>query len=994
MNEQSAKFVSRIAAVIITLMLVVRSVSAQEEIQSYFQDFEAGWPAEWESESGWEIIEGEKGLSMVGQGHNWTSLSNGSWDDYRFRFLVKLENNAYLHANFRFSSGGNRYFIGINKNNLYISKQTGPNTFHENLASAPGIGSGWHMIEITGSGPEITVYVNEQKVMGYTDPNPIFSGGISFESLTEDLVRIDDVEIWNQDQGPHQDPEIEAQNDGSLSWVRLGGPPGGLGYDIRYNFDDPNIWYVTDANAGVHISTDNGLTWQQNNQGIDTVGGPAGDGIPIFSLTIDPNDPQIIWIGTDHTGDIYKSVDGGNTWQKKSNGIIQEYEILISFRGFTVHPQNSMIVYAMGELQKPGNNVWGLGVGGVVYKTIDGGENWSRIWYGKIPASLARYMWINPENPQVLYVSTGIFDRGSVGETDPETDPTPFGGLGVLKSTDGGQSWRVLGEENGLDFRYIGSLFMHPENPEVLFAAAGHVVPELASQRMTEEGNSPLGIYRTTDGGESWQQVLKPSGDILVQTFSAVDICPSDPDIIYAGSDIAIYQSVDGGDNWALMTGGTSGWGPPGVRAGWPIDLQCDPRNSDRVFTNNYSGGNFLSEDGGRTWINASTGYSGAQIIGIAVDPFNPARVYAAGRSGAWYSTDAGATWNGIHNPGDNRAMAGGEWGGVAFDPMNQDHVILGSEHFLNWNPEENRWIESSVNPGYGPETSEIEFAPSDPNIVYAVSANHNSMIHAYNYETGRGIVISKDSGYTWEVITGEQFSDSVLTDVSIDHFDPKIVYVASQNGLFRSIDSGGSWTDLVITSPGSPVRTIAVHPSDSNKLIAGLPGSGVYLSLDGGESWNQTYAGLEPNGDYRDIIFDPINPDIVYLSDITSGIFRSTDQGRSWFKLSQGLTNRATTSLSISSDGQHLYAATSGSGVFRLDINGTPPKAVQTEVQTHVDNQEGSEQTSQDKPGQESNGTENTEEKETESGPRLLPCLGGLVPLAITGLIVLRRKD
>ena len=623
------------------------------------------------------------------------SINLGSWEDFTLRFKLKLDPDAIIHANFRFSDGPTRYFIGISPLHMYLSKQTGADQFSDALTESIGIGDVWTTIDIKGHGSLITVYANGHEMISYTDPDPFLSGGIAFESLTEGQVQIDDVEIWGPDEatsllGEDMQTTVSGQHGGDLAWVRLGGPPGGLGYDIRYNFNNPDIWYVTDANAGVHISTDNGLTWHQSNQGIDTVSGGAGDGVPIFSLTVDPHNPNILWIGTDHSGDIYRSTDGGASWEKKSTGIIMDNEVLLSFRGFTIHPDTSNTVYAMGELQSPGNNVWGQNVGGVIYKTIDSGDHWTRIWHGAIPSSLTRYMWINPDNPDVLYVSTGIFDRGAVGETDPGTDATPFGGLGILKSTDGGETWQVLGKEKGLDFLYVGSLYMHPDNPEILFAAAGKIPSELAYQKMVAEHQSPMGIYRTKDGGESWQQVLKPEGRLLIQTFSSVDLCPSNPDIIYAGSDVAIYRSSDGGDSWALMTGESGTWGPPGVRAGWPIDMQCDPRNPDRVFADNYSGGAFLSEDGGKTWKNASSGYSGAQIIGVAVDPFDPARVFAAGRSGAWYSTDAGITWSGIHNPGETEPLAGGEWGGVAFDPIIQDHILLGGEIMLEWRSDKN----------------------------------------------------------------------------------------------------------------------------------------------------------------------------------------------------------------------------------------------------------------------------------------------------------------
>ncbi len=986
-----------LVTVILVLAFPFGFGSAQEESLLYSQNFESGWPEEWEAEMGWEITETEWGSSLIGAGHNWSFLNTGRWEDYRFRFDVKLDSNALVHANFRLSEGPNRYYIGISQKNIYLAKQTGPDQFFD-LTDTQGIGEGWHTIEIAGYGSEIFVYVDDREVLTFHDPEPLRKGGVAFESIMDGPVWIDNVQIWGTEETSATENDETALGSSDLTWVRLGGPPGGLGYDIRYNYNDPNTWYVTDANAGVHISTDNGSTWHQSNQGIDTVGGPAGDGIPVFSLTVDPHDPKIIWIGTDLTGDIYKSIDGGLTWKKKSQGILQEIEIVMSFRGFTVDPRTSDIVYAMGELQKSGNNVWGLNVGGVIYKTVDGGEHWKLIWDGEIPSSLARYMWINPEDPDVMYFSTGIFDRGAVGETDPDTDPTPWGGLGVLKSTDSGLTWRALGYENGLDFLYIGSLFMHPENPDILFAAAGHVVPELALQQMMAEKHSPLGIYRTVDGGESWHQVLEPEGDLLVQTFSSVDICPGNSSVIYAGSDVAIYRSDDGGDSWVLMTGKSGTWGPPGVRAGWPIDLQCDPRDPYRVFANNYSGGNFLSEDGGRTWVNASNGYSGAQIIGVAVDPFNASRIFAVGRSGAWYSTDAGANWSGIHNPGETKPLAGGEWGGVAFDPVNRDHVLLGSEVFLNWNALENRWISTDHQGDYGPEISEIEFAPSDPSFVYAVSANHNSMIHAYNYESGRGIILSKDGGYSWQSITGEQFDNAVLTDVSVDPFDPGVAYAAAQTGLYKSSDYGENWAELVIESPGDPVRTVAVHLADPNRVYAGLPGKGVFLSDDGGESWRQVFAGLEPNGDYRDIIFDPANPDIVYLSDIVSGIYQSTDRGETWLKLINGLSNRAATSLSISSDGMHLYAGTAGGGVFRLDLNSIPPETYDPQSppsEAQDDSQPLPDREQEEPSDEDSKMDETVSEEDPGSQPRWLFIFGGSALFLVASLIFyyFRRK-
>jgi len=718
-----------------------------------------------------------------------------------------------------------------------------------------------------------------------------------------------------------------------LQWVRTGGPPGGLGYDIRYSFADPNIWYVTDNNAGVHISTDNGYTWQPSNTGIPPQAGATGDAIPIFSLTVDPHNPQIIWAGTNPTGHIYKSTDGGHTWAQKDNGVTIDYAGGLTFRGFTVDPHSSDIVYAMGETSDPiiGFAVWGAGTGGVVYKTTDGGEHWQEIWDGGMPSSLARYLWVDPRDSNVLYVSTGIFDRGAVGEGDPNTDPDPFGGVGILKSTDGGQTWRFLNEANGLNNLYVGSLYMHPDNPDILLAATGHLVPALVMERMLGEHElSTAGVYRTTDGGEHWTQVLAPPIERVGETFTSVELCPSDPNIAYAGSAHAIYRSEDAGQTWALVSGGEQPWGPPGIMAGWPIDMQCDPRDTNRVFANNYNGGNFLSEDGGRTWQNASQGYTGAQIRSVAVDPTNPARVYAAGRSGLWRSDDGGITWNGLG--------AGLEWMTIAVDPAQPDHVLAGFGSIVETQDSGTHWdnrgnVESVLGNASAGGVLRVAFAPSDPSVVYG-GIGFDFCVQGHEApactNASGSIIISSDGGTTWKRIEDRVVGGATILDLAVDPTNAQIVYAAASSGPFKTTDGGTSWTPLGGLPNNALVRAVAVSPADSQHVLVGIEAVGVYVSADGGQTWQPGIAGLEANGSLHDIVFDPTDPQVVYASDFRSGVYRSTDGGLTWLRVNQGLHNRAVMGLSISTDGQHLYVAVDGDGVYRLDLNGVPPSAGQ----------------------------------------------------------------
>ena len=130
--------------------------------------------------------------------------------------------------------------------------------------------------------------------------------------------------------------------------MRTGGPLGGLGYDVRMHPDNPEIMYVTDAFAGVFKSTDGGMTWFPSNEGITTRTGTSGDSIPIFCLTINPHNPDEIWVGTQNVRGIFKSENGGATWQEKTRGIVEHEGI--TFRGITIDPNNPDTMFAAAEI--------------------------------------------------------------------------------------------------------------------------------------------------------------------------------------------------------------------------------------------------------------------------------------------------------------------------------------------------------------------------------------------------------------------------------------------------------------------------------------------------------------------------------------------------------------------------------------------------------------------------------------------------------------------
>jgi photosystem II stability/assembly factor-like uncharacterized protein len=710
-----------------------------------------------------------------------------------------------------------------------------------------------------------------------------------------------------------------------LRWQRLGGPPGGLGYDIRHSFDDHDVWYVTDAWAGIHTSTDHGRTWSASTTGITTRKAyGAGDVIPVFSATVDPHDSTIIWIGTQDSGDVYRSDDGGLTWEKRVEGIDQALKSALSFRGFTVDPRTSSTVYAMGEIASQGWRPDGMvhfGLEfdmtmGIVYKTIDAGAHWTEIWRGD---NLARYCWIDPTNPETLYVSTGIFDR-EAANTDPDQDEP--GGVGILKSIDGGQTWQILGKTNGLADLYVGSLYMHPTDPQVLLAAASQDAWSGRGETFTG------GMFVTRDGGDHWERVLTD------ELFSGAEICASDPNVWYAASPRAVHRSDDNGVTWQRFSRADGHWGPEGIIAGFPIDLQCDPDDPRTVFVNNYLGGNYVSTDGGETWETASSGYTGASVRQVAVTRSNAARVYAGSRTGPFVSADGGRTWAGLaYPPADIPGAAVNEIGTLAVDPTDPDHVLAYAADIGGVIHSENGGLAWAKASGIDTVPSNLTFAPSDPSVVYTghVTGSCQKMlvfgVAETCDETGADFYVSADGGDTWS--TGADMPlNQAITSVAVDPRDPRVLLAGTiSDGVLISRNGGATFTTAGSGLPDDvAVRSVAIDPNRPNSVYAGLSG-GLYRSLDFGLTWTQSAAGLNPEGRFNALVVDPVRPGVVYAGDWLSGVYVSRDAGDTWSPLMAGLVHKSITSLSISIDGNHLYAAIDGDGVYRLDLDHRPPK-------------------------------------------------------------------
>jgi photosystem II stability/assembly factor-like uncharacterized protein len=861
-----------------------------------FQDnFDSGKAIVWRLDPGWLVVNDGGNYVLSGSGHSFASTGDASWTNYSFKAKIKLQDSgSAVHLNYRASC--DRYFIGFSSDGLALSK-TRPCGTHTPLVKVYDLHSlgQWYSVEIVGNNASIKVYVDGVLKIDHVDSEPVTSGSISFETLTASTVYIDEVVVTTNDAFSNK------------RWESTEGPPGGLGYDVRIHPQHKNIMYVTDNYAGVAKSENAGQPWYRSNRGISVTGGPTGDFTFIFSLTIDPNNPDIIWAGTNGDGPrygVFKSTDAAATWELKTNGISLDGEIGLVFRGFTIQPGNSQVVYAQAEVPTTIQGYSFNRVKGRVYKTTDGGESWRMIWEGD---NLARYLIVHPSNPDILYLSTGIFDREAYNS---DCGNLVRGGLGVLKSSNGGQNWFPI--NSGITDLYVGCLRMHPGNPEILFAATGNNV-------CSWDPNLPGyigGLFQTLNGGTSWKRVIH------YDELTTVNFSPSNPNVVYAGGNNAFYRSGDGGVTWNRFTKPTGVWyGPQGIIAGFPIDVVVDPDNSDIVYVNNYTGGVIRSVDGAKSWQDWSKGYTGAQTANLFIPDDQPSAVYAIGTSGPFVSSSFGTNWTGIAN-GEAEIYPTG-WA-IACQPFNSRLILIANAMILRSTDGGNDFKRVFSHPNMsaadGPHVYKtIAFSRSNPKIVYAGLARASAFPPSPS-SVGPVICKSQNAGETFTTMASI-LDGSNVNKLIVSPNDSNIVYAATSNGVYKSSDGAANWVKL--SSLGNRhVEALAVDFREPNFLIAGEPFGGIWTSRDTGSSWTGPHnTGFNSANPFiTALVFDPSRKNTVFAGDLYSGIYRSTNNGLDWSpfpdSISSGLSVRVVRDIAMTN--QVIYVATGGGGVFR----------------------------------------------------------------------------
>lgn len=613
------------------------------------------------------------------------------------------------------------------------------------------------------------------------------------------------------------------------------------------------------------------------------------------------------------------------------------------------------VVAVAGDVRNPLVFYFGACAGGV-WKTTDAGITWRNVSDGFFTTAAIGALAVSVSDPNVIYAGTGETSiRNQVSHGD-----------GVYRSTDAGRTWVNVGLR---DTRYIGKIQIHPTNPDHVYVAAlGHAFGP----------NDERGVFRSTDGGQTWERVLWRSPHTGCHDVS---MDPTNPRILYAalwqvqryphalvsgGEECGLYRSTDGGDSWVEISR------KPGLPTGilGKMGIVASPARAGRVWAviEAEDGAVFRSDDYGEHWVRLSEEpllrTRPWYYMHITADTQNPDTVYVQDYS-LWKSIDAGATFTRMPtqhgddhalwiDPHDNQRMiegndggagvsldGGATWSSIYNQPTAQFYHVITDDAFpfnVYGSQQDNTTLclpsmttnvaihERSWEIPGGGESGYVAIKPDEPwHIVASGPAGrhaYNDIMTHYDRRTGqiRNITVWPEL-YGWGVgAEGLKYRFNWTFPILFSPHPPHELYVCG-NHVFRSSDLGGSFEvvspDLTRNDPdkleasGGPLTrdntgaevyctifALAESPLQAGLFWAGSDDGLVNLSRDGGATWhNVTPPDLPPWALISIIEPSPHEPGAAYvaatrykLDDPTPYLYKTADFGATWTRISDGI--------------------------------------------------------------------------------------------------------
>lgn len=745
---------------------------------------------------------------------------------------------------------------------------------------------------------------------------------------------------------------------------------------------DPSHFYVAYASGGLWKTTNNGISFTPlfDDQASMTIG----------DIAVDWSNNETIWVGTGENNSsrssyagtgVYKSTDGGETWQHMGLAETQRTGRII------LHPTdpNTVWVAAAGALYSP-NPERG------VYKTTDGGRTWTQTLFVDDKTG-AIDLVIDPSNPDVLYAAMWHRERRAWNFVESGA------GSGIYKSTDGGENWTLIstarsGFPTGVGVGRIG-LALHPGDTDILYAFLDNqdrrpdeepeedeltltrdmlrtmskdaflaladeeieafledenfpdrydmetvkgmvendeIVP-LALVEYLEDANQQLfntpvigaEVYRSDNGGRSWRKTHDDYIDNLYFSygyyFGEIRVAPDDADRIYILG-VPLLKSMDGGQTFESISA-------PNVHA----DHQAMWVNPSRVghLIDGNDGGINISYDDGETWFKANSPSVG-QFYAIQVDKARSYRVYGGLQdNGVWvgpHTYSASSRWHSTGNyPYDG--LLGGDGMQIEVDTRTNETVYTGFQFGFYQRIDRETGQRTSVRPRHELGERPLRFNWQTPIHL----SRHNQDIL---YMGANRLYRSLSKGENLEPISGDLTNGGQAGDVpfgtltTIDESLLKfgLIYVGSDDGLIHvTPDGGNTWNRISDSLPQDMwVSRVDASSHEESRVYATLNGyrwdhfdAYVYASDDYGATWTRiaTDLPLEP---VNVIVEDPENEDVLYIG-TDHGLYVSLDRGQTTMAMHGGMPNAPVHDLKIQVEAKDLVVGTHGRSIFVAGI-------------------------------------------------------------------------